>query len=276
MRHLTALSFLVVLVLGLGLGCQAAKNSPAQADAALPQASPVAGASQMVLVVAEDWNTTPARLLRFERSGPNGPWRPVGDAVPVSLGRNGLAWGRGLHGEQLSVAPVKKEGDGRAPAGVFSLPRAFIGPNESLGASPKLPVHQVTTQTVCVDTVASKHYNQMFEESTVAKDWDSEERMLRPDGLYRYGLFVDHNAPSVQPGAGSCIFLHLWRGPGAPTAGCTAMAEADMLAVLRWLDAAKKPVLVQLPREELVRLAPAWGAPELAAVYGALRLSQAP
>ncbi len=265
MRHLTVLSLLMVLVLGLGLECPAASNSAAQTDAPPKQASPVAGASQMVLVVAEDWNTTQARLRRFERSGPNAAWRPVGDAVPVSLGRNGLAWGRGLHGEQLSDAPVKKEGDGRAPAGVFSLPRAFIGPGESSGASPHFPVHQVTAQTVCVDGVASKYYNQLFEENTVAKDWDSEERMARPDGLYRYGLFVDHNAPNAQPGAGSCIFLHLWRGPGAPTAGCTAMAEPDMLAMLRWLDAAKNPVLVQLPREELVRLAPAWGAPELAA-----------
>lgn len=264
MRHHTALAFLIVLIVGLGLECPAAQISTAQTGAALKQASPVAGASQLVLVVAEDWNTTQARLRRFERSGPNAPWRPVGEDVPVTLGRTGLAWGRGLHGEQLSAAPVKQEGDGRAPAGVFNLPRAFIGPSEASGASPHFPVYQVTAQTVCVDGVASQHYNQLFEENTVAKDWDSEERMSRPDGLYRYGLFVEHNAPNAQPGAGSCIFLHLWRGPGSPTAGCTAMAEPDMLAVLGWLDATKHPVLVQLPREELVRLAPAWGAPELA------------
>lgn len=265
MRHQAALSVLIALVVCLGLGCQAAKTTTAQTAAAATPASPVAGASQIVLVVAEDWNTNQARLRRFERSGPNAAWRPVGDGVPVTLGRNGLAWGRGLHGEQLSNAPVKKEGDGRAPAGVFSLPLAFTGPSESFRSAAQFPVYHVTAQTVCVDTVASQHYNQMFEEKAVAKDWDSDERMLRPDGLYRYGLFVNHNAPSVQPGAGSCIFLHLWRGPGSPTAGCTAMAEPSLLAVLTWLDATKNPVLVQLPREELVRLAPTWGAPELAA-----------
>jgi D-alanyl-D-alanine dipeptidase len=217
-----------------------------------------------VLVVAENWNANQARLSRFERSESRGIWHPVGEDVPVSLGRNGLAWGRGLHGERLSAALVKTEGDGRAPAGAFSLPRAFIGPSEPVGPSPKFPVYKVTPQTVCVDTVASKYYNQMFEENTVHKDWNSEERMLRPDGLYRYGLFVDHNAPNTQPGAGSCIFMHLWRGPGSPTAGCTAMAEPSLLVILNWLDATRRPVLVQLPREELVRLAPAWGAPELA------------
>lgn len=265
MRYHTALSLLIVLVMGLGLGCQAAKNSTAQTDPALGQSSPLTGASQIVLVVAENWNTNQARLRRFERSEFNGIWHPVGDAVPVSLGRNGLAWGRGLHGERLAAAPVKEEGDGRAPAGVFSLARAFTGPSESFWSSPKFPVYQVTPQTVCVDTVASKYYNQMFEENTVTKDWKSEERMLRPDGLYRYGLFVDHNAPNAQPSAGSCIFMHLWRGPGSPTAGCTAMAEPGLLVILGWLDATKRPVLVQLPREELVRLAPVWGAPELAA-----------
>ncbi|OLN28124.1 hypothetical protein DVDV_1756 [Desulfovibrio sp. DV] len=265
MKHYTALSLLIVLVMGLGLGCQAAKISKAHTDPALEQTSPLAGSSQLVLVVAENWNANHAQLRRFERSRPNGTWHPVGDDVPVSLGRNGLAWGRGLHGERLSAAPVKAEGDGRAPAGVFGLPRAFIGPSESFRSSAKFPAYQVTTQTVCVDTVASQYYNQMFEENTVTKDWDSEERMLRPDGLYRFGLFVDHNAPTAQPGAGSCIFMHLWRGPGSPTAGCTAMAEPSLRVILGWLDATKRPVLVQLPREELIRLAPVWGAPELAA-----------
>ncbi|WP_428567018.1 MAG: L,D-transpeptidase family protein [Solidesulfovibrio sp. DCME] len=265
MKHHTALPLLIFLVMGLGLGCQATQKAKAQTGPALEQTSPLAGASQIVLVVAENWNTNQARLRRFERSEPNGIWHPVGEDVPVNLGRNGLAWGRGLHGERLSAAPVKAEGDGRAPAGVFSLPRAFIGPSESVGPSPKFPVYQVTPQTVCVDTDTSKYYNQTFEENKVTKDWNSEERMLRPDGLYRFGLFVDHNAPNAQPGAGSCIFMHLWRGPGSPTAGCTAMAEPGLLVILGWLDATKRPVLVQLPREELVRLAPVWGAPELAA-----------
>jgi D-alanyl-D-alanine dipeptidase len=43
------------------------------------------------------------------------------------------------------------------------------------------------------------------------------------------------------------------------------MAEPSLLVILDWLDASEKPVLVQLPREELVRLAPLWSAPELAA-----------
>ena len=41
-------------------------------------------------------------------------------AAPVSVGRNGAAWGLGLHAAQPQ-GPQKQEGDGRAPAGVFTL-----------------------------------------------------------------------------------------------------------------------------------------------------------
>jgi D-alanyl-D-alanine dipeptidase len=134
-----------------------------------------------------------------------------------------------------------------------------------LWKKPKVPVYRVTAQTVCVESIDSKFYNTIVEEDAATpKDWHGPDRMLRPDGLYRYGVFVDLNAPDIKPGAGSCIFLHLWRRPGSPTLGCTAMNQPALLAILAWLDAGQHPVLVQLPRAELRRLATAWGSPELA------------
>ncbi|MHC1711186.1 MAG: L,D-transpeptidase [Solidesulfovibrio sp.] len=236
---------------------------PAAAAAPTSASSPLAGSQQLVLVTAEGFNNDQARLRRFERTG-NGPWRPVGDDLAVTIGKSGLAWGRGLHGAALGDGPVKVEGDGRAPAGVFTFNTAFAYRPEELWVPAKMPVHRVTNQTVCVETIDSTSYNRIVDENTVAvRDWSSPDRMLRPDGLYRYGLMVDHNAPDTKPGAGSCIFLHLWRRPGAPTVGCTAMNQPAMLAILAWMDPAKKPLLVQLPRAELARLAPMWGAPEL-------------
>jgi D-alanyl-D-alanine dipeptidase len=225
-------------------------------------ASPLVGSSQLVLVVAEGFNDNQARLRRFERG--QAGWRPVGDDVAVTLGKNGLAWGRGLHSATPGDGPVKVEGDGRSPAGVFAFGTAFAYRPEDAWQPTRMPMHRVTHQTVCVETINSKWYNRIVDENTVpVVDWTSPDRMLRPDGLYRYGLMVDHNAPDTRPGAGSCIFFHLWRRPGAPTVGCTAMNEPAMQAVLAWMDASKKPILVQLPRAELERLAPAWGAPEL-------------
>jgi len=51
----------------------------------------------------------------------------------------------------------------------------------------------------------------------------SHEDMLRPDDLYRYVLIIGYNTPKPVPGAGSCIFLHVWRGKDSSTAGCTAI-----------------------------------------------------
>lgn len=271
MRYTSPLLTLPLLACLLLPACRTSQSTAPTTSRAMPSApsaasaSPLTGSRQIVLVVAEGFQDNQARLRRFERSG-DGAWRPVGDDVAVTLGKNGLAWGRGLHGASLGDGPVKVEGDGRSPAGVFAFGTAFAYRPENLWQPAKVPVHRVTDKTVCVETIDSAWYNRIVDENTVPTvDWTSPDRMLRPDGIYRFGLMVDHNAPDTKPGAGSCIFFHLWRRPGAPTVGCTAMNEPAILAVLAWMDATKKPLLVQLPRAELERLAPAWGAPELLA-----------
>lgn len=267
-RHYLLLAFLACLLLPACRTNQSTATTTSRGMSPSPsvaQASPLAGSRQLVLVVAEGFNDNQARLRRFERSG-EGAWRPVGDDVAVTLGKNGLGWGRGLTGTLSNDGPVKVEGDGRSPAGVFAFGTAFAYQPENTWQPTRMPMHKVTANTVCVESINSAWYNRIVEENTVAaRDWTSPDRMLRPDGLYRFGLMVEHNAPDIKPGAGSCIFFHLWRRPGAPTVGCTAMNEPAILAVLAWMDPGKKPLLVQLPRAELERLAPAWGAPELVA-----------
>ena len=49
---------------------------------------------QLVLVITPDWSATTGRLQRYERTE-NNKWTPVGAAVPIVVGRTGLAWGRG-------------------------------------------------------------------------------------------------------------------------------------------------------------------------------------
>jgi hypothetical protein len=50
-----------------------------------------------------------------------------------------------------------------------------------------------------------------------------------------------------------------------PTAGCTALALADMSEIAGWLDGAAGPLLVQLPQAEYERLRAPWGLPIFAA-----------
>ncbi len=268
------LLLLLPALTALTAGCQAEHistgrgfgNTVSETRAVSAAPSPLVGSGQLVLVVTKDWNADQAWLRRFERTA-GGKWRPQGDAVRVTVGRNGLAWGRGLHGAALGPGPVKVEGDGRSPAGVFTFATAFAYQPEELWKPVNMPMHRVTARTVCVETIDSKSYNRIVEEDDqTPRDWVQTDKMLRPDGLYRYGLLVNNNAPDTEPGAGSCILFHIWRRPGAPTAGCTAMNTAAIQVILAWLDSARQPILVQLPEAELARLAPRWGAPELAVV----------
>jgi hypothetical protein len=73
--------------------------------------------------------------------------------------------------------------------------------------------------------------------------------MRRADDLYKWGIFVAHNAAAT-PGAGSCIFMHIWKNSSTATIGCTAMAERHLVRLLRWLDPAAQPLLVQMPRAD--------------------------
>ena len=80
-------------------------------------------------------------------------------------------------------------------------------------------------RSACVDDTRSPHYNAIVDADLVAPG-HSFERMWQI-GLYRQGIVVAH-ATSAALGGGSCIFLHVWRAPGRPTAGCVAMAEANV------------------------------------------------
>jgi len=231
----------------------------------------LAQSQQLVLVTTKDWNAVDGELLRYERV-PNERtpkeqvWRPVGEPVAVVVGRNGMAWGQGLHGDPATLArpgdPLKKEGDGRSPAGAFTLSSAFGYAPLEQATKVKLPYVQATATLECVDDSRSANYNRLVERDKVASpDWKSSEQMRRSDELYRWGAVVDHNAVKPAAGAGSCIFLHIWSGAGKGTAGCTAMEAARMEELLLWLDLKKKPVLVQLPRAEFEQLREALGLP---------------
>jgi L,D-peptidoglycan transpeptidase YkuD (ErfK/YbiS/YcfS/YnhG family) len=216
---------------------------------------------QLILAVVPGWDEVKAEVTRFER-GDDGTWKQVGESWPAVIGVSGAAWGRGLHGAAAPAGqdgPVKVEGDGRSPAGVFALGSAY-----GYGAAPpgvKLPYTVVDRDWLCIDDARSAYYNKVLDTGGLAKDWTSSEVMRRSDELYRRVIVIDHN-PEPTPGGGSCIFLHLWHGAdGGGTAGCTAMAPESMEGLLGWIDPAVKPVFVLLPRDRLAALRGPWGLP---------------
>ena len=194
---------------------------------------------QLIVVTTKNWSTPQGSLQRYEKEGK--AWHKIGKAIAIKLGRNGLGWGIGLHSTPKDAKIIKKEGDGKAPAGIFELKQAF-------GYFPFVvdyPYEVYKATNHCVDDVNSKFYNKIVDSTKVAVDYKSKEHMRFPKNYYKYGVVVNHNhideAGAIK-GAGSCIFIHI---KSVPTAGCTVMREDEMKEIIKWLDVDKHPLLVQ-------------------------------
>lgn len=224
------------------------------------EASPIPQAArQLVVALTDGWDDSSATLFRFARTG--GEWQAVGESFAAVTGRSGLAWGRGLHGDGAPrgrPGPVKAEGDGRAVAGVFALGPAY-GYASKPPAGARMRYVQSSASLRCVDDASSAHYAKIVDASQ--RDWRSAEHMRRDDDLYRLLVVVQHNT-AERPGAGSCIFLHVWSRPDSTTSGCTAMPLERVTELVRWLEP-EGALLVALPDSEYAALASPWQLPTL-------------
>ena len=214
----------------------------------------LANAQQALVVTVPGWNSVDGSLQRFEKR--DGRWQPAGDKFPIVVGKSGLGWDGITEAPSSSGQPIKKEGDGRSPAGIFKITDLFgFQP-----ADANLPYRLLTETTECVDDASSSAYNQIVDRKEIANpDWNSSEKMRTID-VYKLGAVVDYNSPKV-PDAGSCIFLHIWQGPGHGTAGCTAMEEGRVKELFPWLDEKKQPILIQLPQALYDRVRTNWQLP---------------
>ncbi len=209
---------------------------------------------QLLVVKTPHWDAVEGLLIRYEGDGNN--WKQTGAGIPINVGKNGMYWGKGLENFGMDHPEMsKREGDGRSPAGIFPLISAFgyAHPDSLKGLG--FPYEHVDAFTQCIEDTGSAFYNQIIDAQETPSDWTSADHMLRKDDLYEWGVLVGHNyGKSRQAGDGSCIFLHAWRKAGSGTAGCTAMEKKQMREIVFWLDAAKKPFLVQAPEGEYAQL----------------------
>ncbi|MCE0723718.1 MULTISPECIES: L,D-transpeptidase family protein [Legionella] len=151
-------------------------------------------------------------------------WKQVWSSFPAVVGKSG-------------VAPLgeKREGDMKTPAGLYPLGDAF-------GSEPlalKMDFKYITADDKFIDDVSHSGYNTWVKGNTNAKSY---ETMLID--AYRIGAIVNYNMNPVIPGAGSAIFIHLWRSIHSGTYGCIAMDEPHLLKLLHWLDKDKHPYIL--------------------------------
>jgi zinc D-Ala-D-Ala dipeptidase len=217
---------------------------------------------QIIVVITDSALSTKGELVYFERKNESSFWIRVSNKIPVVIGRTGLGWGKGLNDVDSSKLPIKKEGDGRSPAGVFKLGAAFgyTPPDEMKGV--KISYLPITEMVECIDDIKSEYYNQIVNRSEIKDvDWQSSEKMFFADIWYEQGIVVEHNTNPVINGAGSCIFIHNWSQPDETTAGCTEMEPTNLKKIIYWLDSSANPVLIQLTRNLYQEYQQAWQLP---------------
>ena len=213
---------------------------------------------QLIVSIAPTWDSSTGRLQCFERSGDG--WKPGTAAWPVLYGKHGLVWGRGLLGTD-EPGPHKQERDGRAPAGVFRIGTIYTY-DDALPDGAKYPFRTVGPGDAWIDDVNHPQYNQhVVIDPKNPPAWFEKQKMRHGDFAYRWLVEIRHNSDPPVPGHGSAIFFHIRRGVTRPSAGCTTMAEGNLINLIRWLRADRQPHYALLPRVEYEAKWKAWGLP---------------
>ena len=144
--------------------------------------------------------------------------RFAGRRFACTIGRGGVV-----------AAEAKREGDGGTPAGVHRIVGMLYRPDRM--AKPADWALPIGPSDLWSDDSRDPDYNLMVRAPHVF----SHEHLRRSDPQYDLVLITDWNWPFSVPGRGSAIFMHRWRRPGAPTAGCVALAPQDLLWVAQRL-----------------------------------------
>ena len=218
--------------------------------------------SQAIIGIADGWNSSHVTLSLVEKNA-RGQWVRVLGPWKGRLGRNGLVWGLGLHSNPW-LATVKREGDFRSPAGIFSLGGLWVTNKKPVQHDARIPYVQVGPADLWVSDPAYPHlYNRHVRLDHPARTaWEKKEQMRQNDYAHSIKLLIGHNTESPKVGAGSSIFFHIWRRDGASsTAGCTAMDEQHLRTIIARLNPSRNPVYILLPKEEYASRRRSWRLP---------------
>lgn len=140
-----------------------------------------------------------------------------GRTLPCSIGRTG-------------IARDKREGDNATPAGTWHIVACLYRPDRMPRPTPWAT--PIGPRDLWSDDPEDPAYNTRIR----GPHRYGHEHLRRADRLYDLVLTTDWNWPDAVPGRGSAIFLHRWRKPRHPTAGCLAFAPANLHWLARRLE----------------------------------------
>lgn len=197
-------------------------------------------AERLIVVTVANEDGPSAIIERFERAAPDQPWLAVGGMLQAVVGKKGAAWGAGYRELANTGEPLKREGDLKSPMGIYWLGATFGFDEATYPGHMKLELGR----HLCVEDPRSQSYGRIVDSSVVEKGAGFDEMAV--EKLYRKGVVVDYPADAANK-AGSCIFIHVWRGPGKGTAGCVALDEANVADLQAWTSEKPSAIAILTP-----------------------------
>lgn len=192
--------------------------------------------SQLILVTSALSNSSYAVINTYQKD--NNKWVNIHKNISAYIGKHGF-----------SVA--KTEGDKKTPVGVFEIGTCF---SKSSGISTGLDFYRYDSKDVWVDDTNSAFYNTHQREPSNGR-WTSAENFSQmKNGVYDVFFVIKYNTACVK-NRGSAIFFHI-ANPTMQikyTSGCVSTDRKNVLEIVKWLDKAKHPMILQGPLTEVVK-----------------------
>jgi L,D-peptidoglycan transpeptidase YkuD (ErfK/YbiS/YcfS/YnhG family) len=134
-----------------------------------------------------------------------------------AIGRNGII-----------TASDKKEGDGKTPAGRYSLIEVWYRSDRTT-VETLLPLYAIQPNDGWCDAPDDPNYNHPVKLPYPR----NHEELYRLDYIYDIFALINYNYPHAISSHGSAIFLHIAREGYSPTDGCIALKQEDLQYVLK-------------------------------------------
>lgn len=192
----------------------------------------LADTQQVVIVAGPTWGDDTAKVALFQKSGTT--WKKVSGDFTARIGREGF------HREA-----ERHEGDNTTPAGAFGIAAAF---GQAEHSDTGLHYQQLRPGD-CFISTSGPDYN----------TWRTRQTCTQPDvdlyagrtGRFQHGAIVKFN-PNNTPNRGSAIFLMQQTADSSNgTAGSVALAESDLVSLLKKLDSDLRPRVILGPADWL-------------------------
>ena len=199
------------------------------------------GGSQLMTVQGSYYGNVHAIFTAWDRRA-DGCWVPAtlpGQPAMPYTAEVGLAG----DGSGANLRDHRSEGDGTTPTGIYDFESTIYG-NSTVDPNPAWTYHHLVCGDWWDESPASAQYNQFVHVgscSTVSPWGDPDSEALWTEtSVYQHFAVINYNPPPTSDPIGAAIFLHD-DTPLGYTAGCVALPNAELDAVLAWMAPASAP-----------------------------------